>query len=71
MLKDYGQTWTGGFRIDGLADPQTAYRDARTAHEYVSKELADTDHPDRRYNLLTERKRMSAIVWAIKRHYHL
>lgn len=54
-----------------LADPETAYQDARETHAYLTAELAATQDPDRIYHLTAERKRLADLAWAIKRAYGL
>ena len=64
MTRNY---WVDGFFADKLADPETAYKDVREAHEYVTRQLQNADLPQRIFNLKEERKRLAGIAWKLKR----
>jgi hypothetical protein len=50
-----------------MADPETAYRDVREVHAFITRELERTAVPIRVYHLTQERKRLAEIAWKLKR----
>ena len=50
-----------------IADPETAYQDAREVHAFITRELESTSNPTRVYHLTQERKRLADIAWKLKR----
>lgn len=60
--------WADGFWPERVADPATAYADARQAHAWVSRELATAGPRSiREFCLTQERKRLADIAWRLKR----
>ena len=54
---------------DFMSDPATAYRDAREAHGWVTRELATVSPGSiREYCLNIEKRRLTDIVWKLKRY---
>lgn len=59
--------WADGSNPDRIADPAQALCDAREAHEWATRELANTTEPVRVWNLGEERKRLAGIFSRLKR----
>jgi len=60
-------TFTDSFRADMIAEPMEAYEDCVAAHRWVTRELDNATDPRRRFNLITERRRLADIAWKLKR----
>jgi hypothetical protein len=60
-------TYTDSFRSDMIADPLEAYEDCVAAHRWATRELDGASEPMRRFNLISERKRLADIAWKLKR----